>query len=111
MLYYPYFESRQNDKVVVGVLDEHRVATCPGIPGQAEGGRLVTVACAGVSVRATVPADVVDHLVDSQTEVVSLIEPLDQREVGPGEVKAGGEPSVVVRRGVIEPFVGHIAGK
>ena len=60
---------------------------------------------------AVAAADVVDHLVERQPEVVALIEALDQREVGPGEVKTGGEPAVVVRCRVIDPFVGQIAGK
>src|SRR3989442_6216958 len=44
MLSEPHFQSRQQDVVVVGVLDEHRVAPGSRKPRQAEGGGFVGAA-------------------------------------------------------------------
>src|SRR5437867_11385356 len=92
MLSDPHFQTGHDDVVVIRVLDEHGVTVSPCVSGQSEGGGLMAVAARPPNGRSrtnlgtAIAADMVDHLIERQAEVVSLVEALDQREVSPGEV-------------------------
>src|SRR5437870_7527843 len=82
-------QPRNNHMVVVGVLDECVVASPAGEAREPERRSLMTIARSGVGKRtAAAAADIVEHLVQGQAQMVPAFKVFAHIEIGAREVKS-----------------------